>query len=104
MNEEPSAVDANDAPISIGSNVRYINTDTIGEIIEIKTDDEGTWALLDTTQLYYRVETLQITDRKASAGKKYTISEEDVKERIKQQAEEVQTSTLEEVFQATGGG
>ncbi|MEL4305080.1 DUF2098 domain-containing protein [Methanococcoides sp. LMO-2] len=104
MEEEPSAVDANGAPISIGSNVRYINTDTIGEIIDINTDDEGTWALLDTTQLYYRVDTLQITDRKASAGKEYTISEEDVKERIKQQAEDVQTSTLEEVFQATGGG
>jgi hypothetical protein len=104
VDEEPSAVDANGAPISIGSNVRYINTDTIGEITEIITDDEGTWALLDTTQLYYRVDTLQITDKKASAGKEYTISEEDVKERIKKQAEATQTSTLEEVFQATGGG
>ena len=100
----PPAVDANGAPISIGSNVRYINTDTIGEIIDITTDDEGTWALIDTTQLYYRVDTLQITDRKASAGKEYTVSEEDVKERIKKQAEAAQASTLEEVFQATGGG
>ena len=104
MDEEPSAVDANDVPISIGSNVRYINTDTIGEIIEIKTDDEGTWALLDTTQLYYRVDTLQITDRKANVSKEYTISKEDAKERIKKQAEAAQSSTLEEVFQATGGG
>ena len=104
MEEEPSAVDADGAPISVGSNVRYINTDTIGEITDIKTDDEGTWALLDTTQLYYRTDTLQITDRKASASKEYTLSEEDVKERIKKQAESLQASTLEEVYQATGGG
>ncbi|WP_440952482.1 DUF2098 domain-containing protein [Methanococcoides sp. FTZ1] len=104
MAEEPSAVDVDGAPIAIGSNVRYIKTDTIGEITDIKTDDEGTWALLDTTQLYYRVDTLQITEKKANAGKEYTISEEDIKERIKKQAELAQTGTLEEVFQATGGG
>ncbi|MGM0770905.1 MAG: DUF2098 domain-containing protein [Halobacteriota archaeon] len=104
MNEEPSAVDINGAPINIGSNVRYINTDTIGEIIEIKTDDDGTWALLDTTQLYYREDTLQITDRKASKGKEHIASREDVKEQIQKQAEAAQASSLEEVFQATGGG
>lgn len=108
MDEESSVVDAivdvNGAPLNIGSNVRYINTDTIGEITDIKTDDEGTWALLDTTDLYYRVDTLQITDKKASAGKEYAISEEEMKERIKRQAEDAQSSTLEEVFQATGGG
>lgn len=104
MDEGSSAIDVNGAPISIGSNVRYVNTDTIGEITDIKTDDEGTWALLDITQLYYRVDTLQITDKKASAGKEYTISEEDMKKRIKKQAEAAQSGTLEEVFQATGGG
>ncbi|WP_135606355.1 DUF2098 domain-containing protein [Methanococcoides sp. NM1] len=104
MGEKVSTVDVNGAPITIGSNVRYINTDTIGEISDIKTDDEGTWALLNTTELYYRVDTLQITDKKASAGKQYAVSEEDVKERIKEQAEAAQSCTLEEVFQATGGG
>ncbi|WP_135613061.1 DUF2098 domain-containing protein [Methanococcoides sp. AM1] len=108
MDEESSVddavVDVNGTPITIGSNVRYINTNSIGEITDIKTDDEGTWALLDTTELYYRVDTLQITDKKASAGKEYTISEEEMKERIKKQAEDIQSSTLEEVFQATGGG
>ncbi|NPE30292.1 DUF2098 domain-containing protein [Methanococcoides sp. SA1] len=103
MNEVPETVDIDGKPINVGSNVRYINTDTIGVIEEIMTDDEGTWALLDTTQLYYRIDTLQITEKVSTKGKEHVFTEEETKELIKKSSEAGQEK-VEEVFQATGGG
>ncbi|MCD4800213.1 MAG: DUF2098 domain-containing protein, partial [Methanococcoides sp.] len=80
MNEVPETVDIDGKPINVGINVRYINTDTIGVIEEIMTDDEGTWALLDTTQLYYRIDTLQITEMVSTKGKEHVLTEEETKE------------------------
>ncbi|MDR6222682.1 DUF2098 domain-containing protein [Methanococcoides alaskense] len=103
MNEVPENVDIDGKPINVGSNVRYINTDTIGVIEEIMTDDEGTWALLDSTQLYYRIDTLQITEKVSTRGKEHVLTEEETKELIKARTE-ADPEKVEEVFQATGGG
>lgn len=103
MDEVPETVDIDGKPINIGSNVRYINTDTIGVIEDIMTDEEGTWALLDSTQLYYRIDTLQITDKKFNKGKEHVLTEEETKELLIARSEAGQEK-IEEVFQATGGG
>ncbi|ABE51075.1 DUF2098 domain-containing protein [Methanococcoides burtonii] len=103
MNEVPKPVDIDGKPINVGSNVRYINTDTIGVIEDITTDDEGTWALLDTTQLYYRIDTLQITEKVSTKGKEHVLTKEEAKELIKAHSETGQEK-VEDVFQATGGG
>ncbi|WP_406655589.1 DUF2098 domain-containing protein [Methanolobus sp. ZRKC2] len=57
-----TASDINGEPITAGSIVRYINTGTVGRVTEVKKDEEGIWALVDSTGLYYKVETLVITD------------------------------------------
>lgn len=60
--EIPNASDMNGDPIGPGTVVRYINTGTVGKVAEIRTDDEGVWALVDSTGLFYKTETLVVTD------------------------------------------
>ncbi len=90
--------------LKVGSNVRYENTGTIGIIEDIVEDEEGVWALLDTTGLYYRIETLSITEQKAHKEKEYTADRQTTKKALEQQAEMAEAGSLDEVFQATGGG
>jgi len=106
MNEVPETVDIDGKPINVGSNVRYINTDTIGVIEDIMTDEEGTWALLDTTQLYYRIDTLQITEMASTKGKDRVLTEEETKELLKARSEALlsQEKIEDDVSQLTGGG
>lgn len=56
------AFDRNGQEIHVGDVVKYINTTTIGTVLEIMQDAEGIWALIDTTDLYYIVEMLELTD------------------------------------------
>ncbi len=88
----------------VGSNVRYENTGTIGVIEDIIEDEEGVWALLDTTGLYYRLETLSITEQKAHKEREVTADRETTRKTLEQQAEMAEAGSLEEVYQATGGG
>ncbi len=60
--ENLTASDINGDPVEAGTVVRYINTGTVGRVVDIRSDEEGIWAFLDSTQLYYKVETLVITD------------------------------------------
>jgi hypothetical protein len=46
--------------LQVGSFVEYINTGTKGNVTEIFSDDAGTWALIDKTNLYYKTEILRI--------------------------------------------
>lgn len=91
-------------PLEEGMVVRYLNTGTVGEIIDIKEDNEGTWALLDTTDLYYRVDTLKVSGEKIEkkGEKEYSVS--DVKDYLLSQEEETSSGNLENVYQSTGGG
>ncbi len=50
-------------PLQVGSFVIYPNTGTKGNVTEIISDEEGTWALVDKTNLYYKTEVLKIIKR-----------------------------------------
>jgi len=41
--------DATGKTILKGSHVRYTGTGSAGEVLDVKSDDEGTWAKIDTT-------------------------------------------------------
>ena len=41
--------------IKVGSIVRYIGTGTVGKVKDIKVEDGRTWALLDSSDLYYQI-------------------------------------------------
>ncbi|MDO5848305.1 MAG: DUF2098 domain-containing protein [Methanobrevibacter sp.] len=57
-------VDARDKPINIGYQVRYVNTGTIGEVIELKLEDDVGWVRLDKTGLWYVSNLLEVLDEK----------------------------------------
>lgn len=56
------ALDVDGNPIVTGSVIRYLNTGTVGRVLELKEDEDGVWVLMDTTDLYYKPETLVLAD------------------------------------------
>ena len=48
--------------LSIGVHVRYSGTGSAGEILALRSDDEGIWAKVDTTQLWYNSRYLELLD------------------------------------------
>ncbi len=52
--------DVRGKPIEKGIHVRYTGTGSTGEAVDFKTDDEGTWVLLDTTDLWYKTKFVEV--------------------------------------------
>lgn len=101
--ENPNAFDINGDPIEAGAVVRYINTGTIGRVTEIMTDDEGVWALIDSTGLYYKVETLVLTDASELKEKvETTKTASEAEEYMRQYGSSGPESV--DIGQVTGGG
>jgi hypothetical protein len=100
---ELKASDMSGNPLKIGSFVEYVNTGTKGTVIEIISDDEGVWALIDKTNLCYKPDVLRIISRveeKELAEK--ILSREEINEALEKQTE---ATTLEsgEGSQVGGG-
>ena len=100
-NGSVGALDINGNPITAGAVVRYLNTGTVGRVLDVRKDDEGTWALLDTTGLYYQVDTLLMVD--ASELKDRTKAEKGIM-RAEDYADPQSISQPVDIGQVTGGG
>jgi hypothetical protein len=75
---DTKAFDLAGSPIMIGSMVLYSATGTRGTVTELMSDEEGTWALIDKTNLYYKTEVLKTIERKDEKElieKEFTIDE-----------------------------
>ncbi len=75
---DTEAFDLAGKPVKVGSNVLYGATGTRGTVTEIMSDEEGAWALVDTTNLYYKIEvlkTIERTDEKELGEKQFTLGE-----------------------------
>lgn len=57
-------VDARDKEIIIGTQVRYTDTGTIGEVTEIKEEDGTSWVKLDKTNMWYVSNFVEVLDEK----------------------------------------
>ncbi|MCL7411050.1 MAG: DUF2098 domain-containing protein [Methanosarcinaceae archaeon] len=97
--------DINGTIIGIGTRVKYINTDTIGVVTDIQKDSDGDWALVDTTDLYYNVKALEVTDAvmKAEVGD-HKATTDDAAYYLKKRDEAMGAQKIEDATQATGGG
>ncbi len=89
--------------LQIGNFVEYINTGTKGRITEIISDDEGTWALIDKTNLYYKPEVL----RRAKSVKENELEEkifsrEEINEALEKQ-KEASNAEMGDVSLESGG-
>lgn len=69
-------------PIIKGSYVIYNGTGTIGKVVDIKTENEATWAKLEDTDLWYKSNYLQAIEKIEKNGLKKE-SREDLKEKLK---------------------
>ena len=58
------ASDARDKEISVDDYVRYVDTGTVGKVLEIKNEDEIDWVLLDKTDLWYKSNLVELLDEK----------------------------------------
>ena len=78
-------VDAREIEIPLDSQVRYVDTGTIGKVIDMKTVDDVDWVKLDKTDLWYRSKLVELLDEKdikeSSWGEAKEVNIEDIKER-----------------------
>ena len=96
------AVGRNNKPINVGDVVKYVNTDTISRVIEIKEDEYGVWALLEATNLWYRDETLEPTDIELKEKvEKREFTSEEMEERLRRGKDDMAAFDLSKT---TGGG
>lgn len=58
------AFDARDIEINIDDYVRYVDTGTVGKIIDVKTEDDIEWVKIDKTNLWYRSKLVELLDEK----------------------------------------
>ena len=75
--------------IELGSYIIYANTGTIGEVLDMKTDDDGSWVLIqvdELTRLWYNTQYIELTDKKYSRKikeeKDKALSVDDIKKQI----------------------
>jgi len=97
------ATDMTGNPLQVGNFVEYINTGTKGNIIEIISDNEGTWALIDKTDLYYKTEILRIIKKvtEKELGEKI-FSREEISEALEKQ-KEASKAEMSDVSVESGG-
>lgn len=67
-------------PISKGSYVVYTGTGTIGEVVDLKTENDGTWAKIGDTDLWYKSNYLQAIDK--IEKKELKRKSKDIKEKL----------------------
>lgn len=101
--EEITAVGRNKKTIKVGDAVKYVNSDTLSRVTEIKKDEQGkVWVLLESTDLWYREETLEYTDIKpAEKREQREFTAEELEERFRKERETIQGFDL---GKAGGGG
>ena len=77
-------LDARDIEIPLDSHVRYVDTGTVGKVLDLKTDDGMGWVKLDKTELWYRSNCVELLDekdvKKTSWGENKDVDIKDLKE------------------------
>lgn len=92
--------------IEVGSYIIYSSVGTIGEVLDIKTDENGSWVLIavdELTKLWYNTKYIELTDKKyvkTSTNDKddKELSVDEIKEYLKH------TVSSEMSSDAVGGG
>jgi hypothetical protein len=83
--------------------VRYKGTGTVGTVKVLKDEDGEKWALLDSTGLYYRLDTLEPIDRLPERTELEGMTMEQIQERFKAQQEMMDKAKMQDANLETGG-
>ena len=98
-------LDARDIKIDLGSYVRYIDTGTVGKVIDFKNEEDVPWIKLEKTNLWYVANLVEVLDPK-DLEIKDSPSEDDKKldiEAIKDKKDKYENMELASKV-AEGGG
>ncbi|MBQ2636185.1 MAG: DUF2098 domain-containing protein [Methanobrevibacter sp.] len=99
-------LDARDIEIPIDSYVRYVDTGTIGQVVDVKTQDGVDWVKIDKTNLWYRAKLVELLDEKDIKTSTYYDKEDDGDidiETMKEKAQALEDLELDSNV-AEGGG
>jgi hypothetical protein len=98
------AFDARDKEIALDSHVRYVDTGTIGKVLDIKTTDGVDWVRIDKTDLWYRASLVEVLDDK-DLNKRFDSGGDDKLdiEALKEKAEKLENMQMDSSV-AEGGG
>ncbi|MGB9980059.1 DUF2098 domain-containing protein [Methanobacterium sp.] len=96
------AVDICGQSLAKGSHVRYAGTGTVGNISDIKVIDEETWAKIDSTDLWYKSNTLQTVDKVEKMTKE--LSKEELRDKVKKMKKTIGDNIEMSTEMCDGGG
>ncbi len=98
--------DARGLEIALDSYVRYVDTGTIGKVVDVKTEEDIEWVKLDKTDLWYCSNLVELLDDKDI--KKSTFYDDEGGDEIDVEAMKEKASALEDMQMdssvAEGGG
>jgi hypothetical protein len=89
--------------ISEGSLVMYKGTGTVGVVKVLKDEEDGRWAFLDSTGLYYHVSTLEPIDKIPERKELGGGTMEDLERLMKSQQEMMEQARMRDETLETGG-
>jgi hypothetical protein len=98
-----TAVGRNERIIKMGDMVKYVGSDTVSRVTDLKKDEQGkVWALLESTNLWYRDETLEPAEVKTKEmEEEEKLTAEELEEKFGKLRETMQAF---DVGKAGGGG
>lgn len=98
------AFDAREKEIVLDSHVRYVDTGTIGKVIDIKTNNDIDWIKLDKTNLWYRSNLVELLDEKDLKKRFNDNSDDELDiEKLKEKATSLENMEMDSSV-AEGGG
>ena len=97
------ALDAREKEIALDSYVRYVDTGTIGKVLDIKTTDGVDWVKLDKTNLWYRAKLVELLEDKDLKEKSDKSGKELDIEELKEKATKFEDMQMDSNV-AEGGG
>jgi hypothetical protein len=98
--------DARGLEITLDSHVRYVDTGTMGKVIDLKSQDGVEWVKLDKTELWYRSNLVELLDEKDIKKSTFYDKEDDGEidiEEMKEKARKLEDMEMDSSV-AEGGG
>lgn len=105
--ESTAAFDLYGKPIKIGTMVRYVTTRTLGKVKDLKVEGNKTWALLDSTDLYYDTHYLTVTAERSATAEdddSVKVDVEELEKKIKAMEESLSIKDVQTDQSCEGGG
>jgi len=87
---EATICDMKGNSISAGAYVKYSGTNTRGKIIEIRSDGTKNWVLLDSTELLYDSNYVEVIKEEEKGTDREVQSLEEFKKRLEEKRETLQ--------------